>query len=429
MEFKSEKSQNKPRKDIISTLPVDVFFNILSRLPIKTISLCKWVSKLWFNLLLNPRFAKLHYAKSLENRSISVIIRGFSDEFHLIDHQQLDNFQTLVSSYPLDFKGFQENFTLCGKFRNSYELIGIVNGLIGLSPVCDEFYVADPCYVCNPITREYVILPKSPKIDMVPLALGFGFDSITDDYKVIRILITKKESKIEDNEVEDENVVEVFTLGSREWRQVAIEVPHIRHVLQHSGVFVNGRIHWLGYTNTGSSEVILSFNVATEEFDILLLPVQLLHSGFSIWRRLLVLGDCLGLYCGHYGGRNIWVMKDYGVHDSWAKQCNISTECGNLYASLNSGYLQLQNGELLLLVNDTIGYYDLQRNVFKRIRIANLESHLEFHLTMLSEEKPGCETFVPLPRIKEMNFGIELSIFLVGSLISPKNGHGETLDR
>ncbi|KAF9624394.1 hypothetical protein IFM89_011319 [Coptis chinensis] len=157
----------------VSKLPDDIFFDIISRLPLKTISACKWVSKTWYALILNPRLAEIHFAKT---NSPCVLFGGWYKKFHLIDNECFDSFDTSATTYHIEFKEFNENFTMDGSI-NYYEVVGLVNGLVCFCHESHEgCFNGSPYYVCNPITKDYVIPPKSPNNHIEPLGSGFGFD-------------------------------------------------------------------------------------------------------------------------------------------------------------------------------------------------------------------------------------------------------------
>ncbi|KAF9603548.1 hypothetical protein IFM89_037029 [Coptis chinensis] len=113
-----------------------------------------------------------------------------------------------------------------------------------------------------------------PKVYEEPMASGFGFDSVNDDYKIVRILR---------NIVRRGNDVEVYSLSSGKWKEVPINVPRI----------------------TGM------------EFGVISLPTG---SRFNI-DGLMVLEERLCILASKFcTDKEIWVMKDYGVTTSWAKE-------------------------------------------------------------------------------------------------------------
>ncbi|KAF9609933.1 hypothetical protein IFM89_019336 [Coptis chinensis] len=109
-----EREENKDRKlveckdGLFSKLPSDIIFDILSRLPLKTISHCRWVSKKWYNLVLHPCLAELHFARN--NLLCAVYHDRGEGKSYLIDPECFINFETSVTAYDLQLKGLPENF-------------------------------------------------------------------------------------------------------------------------------------------------------------------------------------------------------------------------------------------------------------------------------------------------------------------------------
>ncbi|KAF9609949.1 hypothetical protein IFM89_019352 [Coptis chinensis] len=169
---RDEKEQQN-KKEVFSKLPVDIVFDIFARLPLNTISECKWVSKAWYDLVLHPRFADIYFARSRTSLPCVVFFSRYLPSY-LIDPISLGNYETSATAHNLKLKGFKENFRIkCGWV--CFEVVGTVNGLICYCPEsCD--YEPVPYYICNPITRDYLMPPTSLKKDIVPIGSGFGFD-------------------------------------------------------------------------------------------------------------------------------------------------------------------------------------------------------------------------------------------------------------
>lgn len=217
----------------------------------------------------------------------------------------------------------------------------------------------------------------TPPSDTEPVAIGFGFDHSRNDYKVVRVLRQSSENG---------NKIEVYTLGSTTWRETETNVEYLI-TTSLCNVLLNGAIHWIAHKSyTSFSVVILAFHVASEEFSIFELPLILNRNvlGFRL------LGGRLCVTVGAiFGEREIWVMKDYGDDGSWEKE-NI-----NEYSHGAHQVIELRNGELLLLHDDLeIGYYHPQERRFNRIEVHNFGRRL---------------------------VGMEIPVFLMGSLFSPKN--------
>ncbi|KAF9609948.1 hypothetical protein IFM89_019351 [Coptis chinensis] len=114
--------------------------------------------------------------------------------------------------------------------------------------------------------------------------------------------------------------------------------------------------------------------------------------------ELMVLGERLCVMENSpWGEKEIWMMKDYGVHSSWAKEYVFERKF--FYRGFHSGHplvIELKNSELLLLNEDGhLGYFDPKKKIFTAINVCDRKNE---------PAKP--EKMFP--------------IFLNGSLFSPK---------
>jgi len=140
-------------------LPVPVMIDILSRLPVKTIIHCKCVCKKWLDLVSDSYFANLHLLRSPAGFMIHHTLVKGTTSYHepgilkwveikdKLDHQYLQH--DPVMSLDLNLSPiFQYSRVLS---------VGSVNGLICL---WQHGFKTDNYFICNPITREYMILPR-----------------------------------------------------------------------------------------------------------------------------------------------------------------------------------------------------------------------------------------------------------------------------
>ncbi|KAF9610525.1 hypothetical protein IFM89_022805 [Coptis chinensis] len=163
------------------------------------------------------------------------------------------------------------------------------------------FSCRPPYFVSNPITGEHGVVPKPPMSELEALVTGFGYDSVYEVFKVIRILEVLEGNKCCTS-------AEVFNFGYGKWR--CIRKVQYNYNKKNVNVFLNGALHWIGSPcENRDSDVIISFNLDTEEFHPLPLPKFCLGTeNFSLY--LSVLGGRLHLV--HTLNRKhikVWVMK------------------------------------------------------------------------------------------------------------------------
>ncbi|GJZ34230.1 F-box domain containing protein [Tanacetum coccineum] len=113
---------------------------------------------------------------------------------------------------------------------------------------------------------------------------------------------------------------EVFSLKTGSWRTVQVSHIDINRPDKIES-FSNGAVHWLVRTVCDSDKLytILSFDMKEETFKETALP----NITRSEYTGFVDLGDLKGCLYAVYGGDDsvdldFWVMKEYGVENSWS---------------------------------------------------------------------------------------------------------------
>ncbi|KAI8565854.1 hypothetical protein RHMOL_Rhmol03G0293100 [Rhododendron molle] len=196
-------------------LPEDVLIQILSRLPVKSLMRFRAACKSWNSLVKSPAFVSKH----LENHTNSSTVKNISRL--LVCHRGNPTNKRLISLFSNDnLKEFISQ-DLSPFFDNKFghiRLIGPCNGIVCL------YGFTDNIALWNPSIREFKTLPVSP-IPRPPDArilcgdLAFGFDSKTNDYKVMQILFCSS------NKFGVAYHVEIYNLTTDSWREYGGIVP------------------------------------------------------------------------------------------------------------------------------------------------------------------------------------------------------------
>ncbi|KAL7250104.1 hypothetical protein ACSBR1_012160 [Camellia fascicularis] len=145
--------------------------------------------------------------------------------------------------------------------------------------------------------------------------------------------------------------------------------------------FVNGALHWLNFARDGP-DFICCFDFGSEQFRVVPEPLEFgLHrKEFPDHIRVGVLRDSLSI-CDFSNPRriDIWLMKDYGIKESWSKELVIENgigKRGNL--DCHEPIMILKSGEILMLVNkDALVMYNPKLGKFKKLKTYGIKS--EFH--------------------------------------------------
>ncbi|XP_026419274.1 F-box protein At3g07870-like [Papaver somniferum] len=273
-------------------LPSDIILDTLSRLPAENVLDCKLVSKPWRNLIHRPSFSQIHFNRHLDSGKSSFIFLN----------RQPEREQGLNEFY---YSEYDENCHESPFHRNTrinispplvkYSFAASCNGLLLFNAtVKDEGgqVSCEPAYICNPITRECITLPRSKGQYMWT---GFGYIPSTNEYKVVRIHNSGRRSIYEEIVV---GIIQVYTLGSVSgWRDVGTIHIIMQYLVRTcDGVFANGALHWVNVHHEGNT--IFAFRLADEKLTVLPSPPPCLTFADVLYMsmRLWVLGNYFKCY-------------------------------------------------------------------------------------------------------------------------------------
>lgn len=294
----------------VGTLPEEILADILSRLPVKSLCRLKSVSPSWKSFISDPYFAKTHLnrAKTQNSKNLDQKIIIMSD------------YQNL---YSVDFADRNPTITKVADFSPvRIKVLSSCDGLL-LVPLVDGSN-----FLLNPSTREYKALPTlpfalGPRREFFRCVYGFGYDSFTDDYKVL--IIVYCETEYESRTERGITVGAIYSLKTNLWRRIQ-DTNYFLWTIS-CGVFFNGCIHFLCWKSTGSF-LIVAFNLSDEIFREVPLPASFCELE-ALDYRVAVFGGCLCLVddlClvdepSYYRNKTseFWMMKEYGVSESWTK--------------------------------------------------------------------------------------------------------------
>ncbi|GJV32442.1 putative F-box domain-containing protein [Tanacetum coccineum] len=180
-------------------------------------------------------------------------------------------------------------------------IIGTSNGL-----VCLLSADAKQILIANPSTRQVEQHLPAPPINIpnaTRLRSGFGYDFLTDDYKVIVGT--------------DHTCFQVLSLKSNVWKVIQVKY---RFIGCQDGVLCNGGLHWF-MKDHKKKVVIVSFDLSKEEFKEIPQPDDSRYQYNFGHHQLAIMNECLSI-CDDYGpdsdpSDDIWILNNYNVKQSW----------------------------------------------------------------------------------------------------------------
>ncbi|KAL6226507.1 hypothetical protein ACLB2K_000469 [Fragaria x ananassa] len=323
-------------------LPPEMIDAILSRVPVKPLCRFKLVSKSWQSLISDPDFVSNYSKTAFENKDI------------------LNNVDGLVAA-PTEVNFVYNNLRNDAlDYRDHF--VGSCYGLF----LCEVHSKPDirVLSLINPVTKESKTLPNTPKwrLPRKPYAnrslCGLGFDHSTNEYKVIDGQYTYSVGI----------VFSVYTLQTDSWRQIDYLFPyHGQGLLDRGGILVNGGVHWLVDKVTDGASVIISFLLAEEEVKEMALPHNAPESPACIR-----LGAFRNSLCVTFLRRDneFWVMKEYGVRDSWTKM-----QVSQPYFELSHSGFWTESHDLMLFNRSSLVMYNFNEGTSWDLSISDMRKN------------------------------------------------------
>ncbi|XP_057422644.1 F-box/kelch-repeat protein At3g23880-like [Lotus japonicus] len=273
-------------------LPEELIIEILLKLPVRSLLRFICVCKSWKTLIDSPQFVKDHLRNSMSDTNMTrqQLVSFAKNESNKIETCSVQSLFENPSAPP-------EILSFRVESKHQY----IVGSCYGLMCLCDH---NGYFRLWNPSTRLASV--RSPRINIVKLftRYGFGYDQVNDKYKVLytRGFETR-----------------VHTFGTNCWTTIHTS-PRARPEWsdEEEGKFVSGTLNWLA----PKRDCIISFDLENETYDEVLLPLQL-HDDSPRNHVLDALSNCLCLSYSNNIHCAVWLMKKYGIQESWTKLISI----------------------------------------------------------------------------------------------------------
>jgi F-box interacting protein len=222
---------------------------------------------------------------------------------------------------------------------------------------CLRDYRNKVLYLWNPSIRKFKMLstPHLTDTSAFAVAMGLAYHSQNNDFKILRIVYYPRMiGQVHMLQAK----AEVYTLSTDSWREVVTEVESqtifIGNIPESYCLFHNGALHTV-VNSAAERDYILSFDVNDERFRKIKLPQSYFDEPFySDIKSLAVIKGSLAfiVFCSNIDELScvchIWVMREYGVVESWTKK-SVPMDGTDLVYNF---YVCTDNGELLI-ENDT----------------------------------------------------------------------------
>ncbi|RAL42899.1 unnamed protein product [Cuscuta campestris] len=306
-------------------LPEEILIEILTRLPVRSLARFTAVSKSWFFFITSPAFASAHlrHSRCRGNSAGNLLfhrrfeISSKKEKYEILeesDHQTLTPISSPQICPPIACK--------VGYFR----VVGCYNGVVCLS---DDLYSDSyAMYLWNPWIQKFKTLPPPTIRPAWPFTstLGFGVNpQCVDDLKVVRAVFGRNGECQGIPDVPPD--VEIYSLRTGKWRRIsAVGVNLYMINFIWSQTFAHGAVHWIGYKSLDNEMFkcsIAVFTLDNEVFSEIMLSDELASGVVGSSLNIMTFGESIvvakygeaihGAYC------ELWMMKEYGVVESWCR--------------------------------------------------------------------------------------------------------------
>ncbi|CAL1397200.1 unnamed protein product [Linum trigynum] len=331
-------------------IPEELITGILSKLQVSSsIARFRCVCKSWRRLLSDPSFIrKNNLASSASDHQFMVEWTDRTGDVFRHVHRLIspDTLEPLLPS-PLQLP-FDQNRPRRAGDCPSFSVVGCCNGLL-----CIVEYRGrkdEDLILWNPATSEFRVLPPSPVAnpsrEFLIGAVGFGFDSERDDYRIVRQFFFD-----ELGIGRRHYISEVYSLRNNCWWRLpdggcpllgSWRIPQCR----------KGKMYWWRSTGQSKGLVFDSFDIASELFEVVEVhydsekPYDTPNCLLNEESMVAVFPEYYEENQDEYGDRkfstswDVWVLLKYWVSESWMKLYVVTSPPGMIIEScvgLSSG--------------------------------------------------------------------------------------------
>lgn len=290
-------------------LAEELVFKILLLLPVTSLLSLRFVCKLWFSIISSPKFVETHLINSKKKNSpILKVITCYEYNKHEYLGMEDVIYSCTRDDVYIDSHDDSVRIDLPRQFCGTNRYFGSCNGLVCLvSSDC----LLDTLYIWNPFTKLFKSLPYPQKklLTKAPLDhLGFGFDCISNDYKILRIVF--------DNFVIDlfgnspVLVAQLYSANADSWKE--IEVPK---TIKASWIYFEG------------ISQIISFNFHDEVFRVHPYPsLEQLNEKSNV---LEFQGSAAMIFESYHDGSSVlslWTLDNVCGNVSWTNKTNLEVD-------------------------------------------------------------------------------------------------------
>ncbi|CAN0841621.1 F-box protein CPR1 [Linum grandiflorum] len=298
--------RRRRRRRRSSFLPEEMVLDIMVKLPAKTLLRFKCLSTGIQTLIQSPYFVAAHVEHQRKNHACIALL-GTNDIFD----NGVSRFVVSSLSFP-----FLNNPNI---EHPKLEYVGSWNGLVCLNIFKNNENSRSTLInmvLWNPATSKFCFAPPPLNIasDYDGVVYGFGYDSMSDDYKSVRIAVS----------INGRAKAEVLSWRERSWTKLTDETQSCLYDrtdgIQARPMTSKGRANWIVYTSSDFA-MLLSFKLGQEKFEWIT-PPSLDYDGGMFRRTIGVWKGSLAAFDNKGSSTTLWLFDDDEGRDRsccWSK--------------------------------------------------------------------------------------------------------------
>lgn len=319
-----------------TTIPLKLTFEILSRLPAKSVIRFRSVSKLWRSIIDSKDFADAFLTWSRTRPRLLFTFENLDSRKRFIfsapEHDKKDDEKssTVVATHDMTISDLNYNKRYA-PYPPYYITSPPVNGLV----CCTH---GSSIAVCNPTTRVLYILPDvRVRANGRVIHARLGYDPVEDEYKVLCVMMLDGHNRCR-TDIKQEHLV--FTLGSRpKWRRVETPTGEPYTDVE-GGICINGAI----YYGVGHAR-IARFDLRYEMIVFIKAP----KDDITSWNCINHQGEVGGIEYDYLYEMRVWIQEKEELWNN--KTYVVPCEWGDFFRERPSCPGVIHTGEVMLVSN------------------------------------------------------------------------------
>ncbi|KAL0857969.1 hypothetical protein Bca101_063123 [Brassica carinata] len=370
------KTSENGKDNALLPIPTDLVFEIFSRLPVKSIAICRCVSKIWDSLLRRQCFTELFLSRSCARPPRLLLVYQEGGELFFSSAPQPD----VNASDPVVTATHHSKLSIDAYVPGgAFEISGLEHGLVGLSNNWLTWNRNFPSHlICNPSTGQLLPLTKVNTRGVMWTSV-FGFDPIDEQVKVLSMSgggygLTNQ-------------VMTSGTGTTLSWRMINCGslLSYYPHV---GGRCINGVLYSTAFEVSTKTRMLVCFDVRSEKLSFMK------DEKFFFERTMVNYNGKLGLLrfeegvSGDESSKSVsmWVLEDIGKEE-WSEHVYVLPALWkDIVGSAKLSFVGMTSRDEIVMQSKGfpprpfhLFYFDTVSNTIVRVEIQGMDHVSEFN--------------------------------------------------